>query len=114
MTDLKSLNYFSDHGSVTKSENGRVTFEVNMPPFTKEYSFVGEGCFDSKGYFVIEYSTMGWRRPSIYRHPCIAAINESGEEIPLVCYDDLTADGRKYTVLLCRRRRVYCRCGQKR
>lgn len=99
MTDLKSLNYFSDHGSVTKSEDGRVTFEVNMPPFIKEYSFVGEGCFDSKGYFVIEYSTMGWRRPSIYRHPCIAAINESGEEIPLVCYDDLTADGRKYTVV---------------
>ena len=98
MTDLKALNYFSDHGSIIKSDDGGVSFTVTMPPFRQEYSFEGYGSFDSKGYFVIEYSTMGWRRPSFYRHPCIVATDENGESITLVTYDDLTADGRKYTV----------------
>ncbi len=98
MTELKILNYSSDHGTLSHNSKGALTFTVTMPPFRQEYSFEGEGSFDSKGYFVIEYSTMGWRRPPIHRHPFIVAIDENGESITLVTYDDLTADGRKYTV----------------
>ena len=98
MNDLRSLQFTSDKGTVSTSDRGDITLKVNMPPYSAEYNFYGDGDFETDEYFVIEYSTMGWRRPSIYRHPCIVAIDEEGESFPLITFDDLTSDGRRYTI----------------
>ena len=99
MTDLKLLNFISECGTIEQSAEDSVTLTVTMPPYKPDYSFFANGNFETEGYFVLEYSTMGWRRPSIHRHPCIIAMGEDGENLPLVTYDDLTADGRRYTVV---------------
>ncbi|MBQ8612463.1 MAG: hypothetical protein IJ412_12255 [Oscillospiraceae bacterium] len=52
----------------------------------------------TEDFFVLEYRCLGWLRPSVYRQPFITACSQDGNVIPLVCYDDITADGRKYTV----------------
>ncbi|MBQ8409003.1 MAG: hypothetical protein IJY39_09085 [Clostridia bacterium] len=98
MKDLLSLRYTSDSGHVAQSEAGALTFTVTMPPHKPDYSLLAEGEFASQGYFVMEYSTMGWRRPSIHRHPCINALGKNGEKVPLITCDDLLCDGRRYTV----------------
>ncbi len=98
MTDLKALSYFSEGGAITRDAAGAMTFTVTMPPYKPDYSLFAEGNFVSEGYFVLEYSTMGWRRLNIHRHPCFVAYDTEGNSVPLVTYDDLTSDGRRYTI----------------
>ena len=99
MTDLKNINFSSEYGIVTRTEQNNILYTVNIPPSAVGYTLLGEGNFDSHGYFVIEYSTLGWKRPQKYRDFCITAEDENGVTTPLVCYDDLTADGKTYTVV---------------
>ena len=98
MKDLKALVFTSDSGTVTFDKNGEICFNVTMPPYKLEYSLFAEGEFASDSYFVLEYSTKGWRRPAIHRHPCIVAFDTDGNKVPLITCDDLTSDGRRYTV----------------
>lgn len=98
MKDLKLLQFSSDNGNVKVSDNGDISLKAKMPPYSAEYNFFGEGDFETDEYFVIEYSTMGWRRPLKHRHPCIVAVDGEGKSYPLVTCDDLTSDGRRYTV----------------
>ena len=98
MTNLMNLRFSSDTGNVCYGDGGELTLSVKVPPYYQGYSFIGAGDFKTDEFFVIEYSTTGWRRPPVYRQPCIVAIDEKDEPYPLVCYDDLTADGRRYTV----------------
>ena len=98
MKDLLSLRYTSDSGIIERGAAGAMTFMVTMPPYKPDYSLFAEGEFVSEGYFVLEYSTMGWRRPNIHRHPCFVAYDTEGNSVPLVTYDDLTGDGRRYTI----------------
>ncbi|MBQ8408627.1 MAG: hypothetical protein IJY39_07155 [Clostridia bacterium] len=97
MTDLKKLKFSSGSGIIDRISDG-IDYTVTMPPYKPDYSLFAEGEFVSEGYFVMEYSTMGWRRPSIHRHPCIFAIDNDGNNIPLVTCDDMTTDGRRYTI----------------
>ena len=95
MKDLKKLTFTSDSGRVINT-NGEICFSVTMPPKKPDYSLFAEGEFASEGYFVLEYSTMGWRRPAIHRHPCFVAFDTDGNKVPLITCDDLTTDGRRY------------------
>ena len=95
MKDLKKLTFTSDSGRVINT-NGEICFSVTMPPKKPDYSLFAEGEFASEGNFVLEYSTMGWRRPAIHRHPCFVAFDTDGNKVPLITCDDLTSDGRRY------------------
>lgn len=99
MNDLKLLSFTSDVGIIEKNDFDDITLKIKMPPFKADYSFFGDGGFETDEYFVIEYSTLGWRRPSIYRQPCIAGIDSEGKSYAFVTYDDLIGDGRRYTVV---------------
>ena len=98
MKNLLSMSFHSDSGCVKRFDIGEVYFEVNLPPHLKEYKMLADGEFEAGEYFVLEYSTMGWKRPPVYRQPCIMAVNYEDENVPLICYDDLTTDGKRYTV----------------
>ena len=98
MKNLKELVFTSNMGRITRTECGAVNFTVDLPPHSNEYSMIYEGIFNAEEYLVIEYSTAGWLRPPLYRHPCITAEDEAGSSLSLICCDDLTADGRRHTV----------------
>ena len=95
MTDLKALTYSSDCGSAVRNK-ADISFTANLPETVSVCSLFAKGNFVSDGYFVLEYSTMGWGRPSIHRGSCITAQSADGKTVPLLAYDDLTADGRRY------------------
>ena len=99
MKNLLDLSFTSDCGAVTRGAAGEMTLTVTMPPFKPEYPFFGNGAFESEEYFVLEYSTMGWRRPTVHRHPCIVALGEDGNNTVIATYDDLINDGGRYTLV---------------
>jgi len=98
MKDLKILNFSADRGRVERPLTGEVEYTVDIPPRVGEYNLFAEGDISLEEFFVIEYSTMGWGRPKIYRKPCISCEDKDGNSLPLVCYDDMTFDGKRYTV----------------
>ena len=95
MTDLKALTYSSDRGAITRVDSD-ISFVADLPETVSACAIFAKGDFSSDGYFVLEYSTMGWGRPSIHRGNCITAQSADGKTVPLLAYDDLTADGRRY------------------
>ena len=98
MNDLKNLPFIATKGSIARADSGEVKYTVEVPPHYSEYAFSVEGDINTEEFFVLEYSTLGWVRPKIYRQPCIYAEDADGNIYPLVCYDDLIADGKRYTV----------------
>ena len=107
MNDLKNLNYKSDSGVILNGDGGKLTLIGKRIGNTWSHEFVGEGAFATEEYFVIEYSTIGWLRPAVYRQPCIEAIDKDGESYALVTYDDLISDGRRYIVAVKTDKKVF-------
>ena len=97
MIDLKDLRFSSRSGSVALGNSDEICFTAKAEK-TPEYTWFTDGSFTSEGYFVLEYSTMGWERPAIHRHPCVTAFDTNGNKVSPITCDDLTADGRTYTV----------------
>ena len=53
MNDLKKLQFTAQQGSVDYTEGGDLVLTVRMPPHAPDYSFVGEGDFETDEYFVL-------------------------------------------------------------
>ena len=95
MTDLKTLIYSSDRGSIAR-DGADISFTADLPREVSACTLFAQGDFSSCGYLVLEYSTMGWGRPPVHRECCVSAQGADGKTISLLAYDDLTADGRRY------------------
>ena len=98
MKDLKYLHFYSEHGCVKQGDQGEVCLTIPRSATVSNYNMLADGGFDSEGYFVLEYSTVGGQRPTVHRRPCFEAFDVDGNKVPLVAYDDLTTDGIRYTV----------------
>ena len=99
MIDLRDLSFNAECGELGRGNVGELIYTAKIPPSSRRYAFVFEGNILADEYFVLEYSTMGWGRPKIYRQPCIWGEDFEGKIYPFVCYDDMVGDGKRYTVV---------------
>ena len=65
----------------------------------KVYTFETDNVFEMEEYFVLEYKCVGIRRQLSVRKPFIFAKNGSELE-PLVCYDDISTDNKRHSVIV--------------
>ena len=98
MNSLSHLHFTSADGRVSVNENGEMKFTAQSPAKRTAFTFSAAAEIPTEDFFVLEYRCLGWLRPSVYRQPFITACDRDGNVLPLVCYDDITADGRRYTV----------------
>ena len=98
MKDLLNMQFAVSIGELRRTESSEILYSVELPPHRSEYVISAEGELATEEYFVLEYSTLGWARPKIYRQPCAMLEDEEGNIYPLACYDDLISDGKRYTV----------------
>ncbi len=99
MKNLTALSFSSETGKRLRNADGETVFFAEKKAYGDEFVFTADVGFSGEDYFVLEYRCLGWLRPSIYRQPFILATDRDGTLRPLVCYDDIVSDGRKYTVV---------------
>ena len=99
MKNISNIKFSSQEGKIDIGRNGETRLYATRSSFGDQYEFIAQGSFNTEDYFVLEYRCLGWLRPSAYRKPFIIAIDNNGNEHPIICYDDIISDGRKYTVV---------------
>ncbi len=103
---LLHIDFTTPNGSVFREKDGSIQFVAERAAFRhglgaeqKNYTFTAGTAFEMEEYFVLEYACQGIRRQLSYRKPFVFAITEMGEA-PLVCYDDISMDNRRHSVIV--------------
>ena len=99
MTDLSHLAFTSSEGKIAANAAGDLVLSAQKHTSNNTFVFSADADFRTEAFFVLEYRCLGWLRPSVYRQPFIIASGCDGSILPIICYDDIIADGRKYTVV---------------
>lgn len=100
-------NKFSaENGRVVSLANGAAKLCADAKVFGQKFygeqeyfSFAACEAFSMDEYFVLQYACQGLRRQLSYRKPFIFALSD-GEELALVCYDDIVMDNRVHQVIV--------------